>query len=98
MKLDMMSVTVLLVMSVFAGVVGYYLGKGAVSPQMVTLKEAATMMKDNGTGMQDAGKMMHDFGQRAGDQSMMDKGLMMEQNGSMMSTKADGMMGMMQGY
>lgn len=41
-KVDLMSVTVLLVMSIFGGVVGYYLGLGAASSQIAnTLMEAS---------------------------------------------------------
>ena len=98
MKLDMMSVTVLLVMSIFGGLVGYYLGKGATSPQVVSLREAATLMKDKGVEMQEVGKLLNDRGTRAGDREMMDKGTMMVQDGSLLSGKGEGMMGMMQGY
>jgi hypothetical protein len=37
LKLDMMSVTVLLVMVVFGGIVGYYLGQGSALANTVTL-------------------------------------------------------------
>jgi hypothetical protein len=98
MKLDMMSVTVLLVMSVFGGVVGYFLGKGATAAQVVSLREAATMMQEKGVMMQDAGKLMDEKGKRMGDKEMTDKGKMLMESGSVMSGKGTGMMGMMQDY
>ena len=98
MKLDTMSVTVLLVMSIFGGVVGYFLGKGATAAQVVSLHEAATMMKEKGVMMEDAGKLMDERGKRMGDREMMDKGKAMMESGSMMSGKGVGMMGMMQDY
>jgi hypothetical protein len=93
-KLDTMSVTVLLVMSIFGGVVGYFLGKGATSAQVVSLREAAMIMKEKGMMMEDAGKLMDDKGKRMGDKEMMDKGKMMMEAGSSMSGKGTGMMGM----
>jgi hypothetical protein len=98
MKLDMMSVTVLLVMSVFGGVVGYFLGKGATAAQVVSLREAATMMQEKGVMMQDAGRLMDEKGKRMGDKEMTDKGKMLMESGSVMSGKGTGMMGMMQEY
>jgi hypothetical protein len=38
LKLDTMSVTILLVMSIFGGIIGFYLGKGASSAQSVSLQ------------------------------------------------------------
>jgi len=35
-KLDMMSVTVLLIMAIFGGIVGYFLGQGAAASQFAT--------------------------------------------------------------
>ena len=94
LKLDMMSVTVLLVMSLFGGVVGYFLGKGATAAQVVSLREAATIMKDKGTMMQEVGKLMDERGKRSGDREMMEKGKMMIESGSVMSGKGTGMMGL----
>jgi hypothetical protein len=37
LKLDMMSVTVLLVMAIFGGIIGYLLGQGAAAAQFATL-------------------------------------------------------------
>ena len=95
---DTMSVTVLLVMAVFGGVVGFYLGKGATSPQAVSLREAANFMKDKGMMMQDAGKIMSDKGKTMNDRELMDKGQSMMESGSMMSGKGDSMLGMTQDY
>ena len=36
-KIDMMSVTILLVMAIFGGIVGYYLGQGAAASQFADL-------------------------------------------------------------
>jgi hypothetical protein len=95
LKLDYMSVTVLLVMSVFGGLVGFYLGKGATTPQVVSLREAATLMKEKGMMMEDAGKLMI---RRTGDREMMEKGKAMIESGSVLSGKGTTMMGMMQDY
>lgn len=98
MKLDMMSVTVLLVMSVFGGIVGYFLGIGASSAQTVSLREAATMMNEKGILMQEAGKYMDEKGKRSGDREMLEKSKQMMESGSVMSGKATSLTGMMQGY
>lgn len=37
MKIDMMSVTILLVMAIFGGIVGYYLGLGSAASQFADL-------------------------------------------------------------
>jgi hypothetical protein len=94
-KLDMMSVTVLLVMSVFGGVVGYFLGVGATSAQVVSLKEAASLMNDKGIMMQEVGRYMDEKGKRTNDKEMIGKGKSMMESGSIMSGKGTGMM---QGY
>jgi len=48
-KIDMMSVTVLLVMAIFGGIVGYYLGLGAAASQfanvMMNTANVQTMAK-----------------------------------------------------
>ena len=95
---DTMSVTVLLVMAVFGGLVGYYIGKGATSPQAVSLKEAAIMMKEKGMMMEDSGRLMEERGKKYNDTDLMDKGRMMMEGGSVISGKGVGMMGMMNEY
>jgi len=37
LKIDMMSVTVLLVMAIFGGIVGYYLGQGSAASQFANV-------------------------------------------------------------
>ena len=98
LQLDMMSVTVLLVMSIFGGLVGFHLGKAATTPQAVSLREAATLMKEKGMMMEDAGKLMEARSKRTGDQEMMEKGRMMMESGSVLSGKGTTMMGMTQDY
>jgi hypothetical protein len=44
-KLDMMSITVLLVMAIFGGIVGFYIGQSSGANQMLQSLEAAQMMK-----------------------------------------------------
>ena len=95
---DMMSVTVLLVMAVFGGLVGYYLGKGATSPHVVSLKEAGVMMKEKGMMMEDSGRLMEERGRRFNDRDLMEKGKMMMEGGAVLSGKGVGMMGMTQEY
>ena len=94
LKLDMMSVTVLLVMSVFGGVVGYYLGIGATAAQSVSLREAATLMKDKGVLMEDVGKLMDEQGKRNGNKEMIDKAKQVLEAGSVMMSKGTSMMGL----
>lgn len=77
LKLDTMSVTVLLVMSLFGGVVGYYLGRGSTTAQAVVMREAATMMKEVGAMMDERGKQLRD-------NDMMEKGRMMIDKGTVM--------------
>jgi hypothetical protein len=93
LKLDMMSVTVLLVMSIFGGVIGYYLGVGATSAQSVSLREAATLMKDKGALMEDVGKLMDEQGKRVGNREMIDKAKQVLEAGSIMMSKGTTMMG-----
>jgi hypothetical protein len=95
---DTMSVTVLLVMAIFGGLVGYYIGKGTSSPQAVSLKEAAVMMKEKGMMMEDSGRIMEEKGKKFNDKELMDKGRMMMEGGSVISGKGVGMMGMSQEY
>ncbi|OGG30520.1 hypothetical protein A3A63_04415 [Candidatus Gottesmanbacteria bacterium RIFCSPLOWO2_01_FULL_46_9] len=90
-----MSVTILLVMSIFGGLVGFYLGKGAATPQAISLREAAALMKEKGMMMEDTGKLMV---RRTGDREMMEKGKLMMESGSVLSGKGTTMMGMMQDY
>lgn len=97
-KLDTMSITVLLVMSIFGGVVGYYIGQSAANSKAVLLQEAAVMMKEKGAAMKDAGELMETRGTRNGDMELKDKGMMMTQNGSEMMMKGEGMMGGTMGY
>jgi len=98
MKLDMMSVTVLLVMAIFGGIVGYYLGRGASTPQAVSLQSASMMMRDKGMTMQDTGKFMEDQGKKMGSQEMMNKGTQLMQDGSTLESQGNSMGGMMAGY
>lgn len=42
-KLDVMSITVLLVMAIFGGLIGYYIGQSAGANQMLQSLEAAQM-------------------------------------------------------
>lgn len=42
-KLDMMSVTVLLVMALFGGIVGFYLGQGSAVVRTMTLYQQPIM-------------------------------------------------------
>ncbi len=95
---DTMSVAVLLVMAIFGGLVGYYLGLGATSPQAVSLKEAAIMMKEKGLMMEDSGRIMEAKGIQFKDKELQDKGKLMMEGGSVISGRGVGMMGMMQGY
>lgn len=44
-KLDMMSITVLLVMAIFGGLIGFYIGQAAGANQMLTTVQNATMMR-----------------------------------------------------
>jgi hypothetical protein len=94
LKLDMMSVTVLLVMSVFGGVIGYYLGIGATAAQTVSLRDAATFMKDKGALMEDVGKLMDEQGKRVGNIEMTDKAKQVLEAGSVMISKGTSMMDM----
>ena len=95
---DTMSVTVLLVMALFGGLVGYYVGKGATSPQAVSLKEAGVMMKEKGMMMEDSGRIMEERGKKFNDKELMEKGRMLMEGGSVISGKGVGMMGMSQEY
>jgi uncharacterized membrane protein len=44
-KLDMMSVTVLLVMTIFGGIIGYYLGQGAAASQVANVMMNASAVQ-----------------------------------------------------
>jgi hypothetical protein len=44
-KLDMMSVTVLLVMTIFGGIIGYYLGQGAAASQFANVMMNTAVVK-----------------------------------------------------
>jgi len=44
-KLDTMSITVLLVMAIFGGLIGFYIGQSAGANQMLQSLQAAQMMK-----------------------------------------------------
>ncbi|OGG12031.1 hypothetical protein A2Z00_03290 [Candidatus Gottesmanbacteria bacterium RBG_13_45_10] len=98
MKLDMMSVTVLLVMSVFGGLVGYQLGKATSAAQSLSLREAATMMKEKGAEMKEVGTMMGQKGRLYQDYDLTQKAGMMAQDGSSMMDKGTSMVGMMNGF
>jgi len=93
LKLDKMSVTVLLVMSVFGGVIGFYLGLGASAAQTVSFREAATLMKDKGALMEDVGKLLDEQGKRTGSREMIDKAKQALEAGSVMMSKGTSMMG-----
>lgn len=95
---DTMSVTVLLVMAMFGGLVGYYIGKGASSPQVVSLREAGVMMKEKGMMMEDAGRIMDEKGKKFNDKALIERGARMMESGSVLSGKGVGMMGMTQDY
>jgi hypothetical protein len=95
---DTMSVTVLLVMTIFGGLIGYYLGKGSTSPHTVTVKEAGMMMREKGMMMEDAGRLMENRGEKMNDRELLEKGKMMMESGSIMSGKGSSMMGMTEGY
>jgi len=45
LKLDMMSVTVLLVMAIFGGIIGFYLGQGAAASQLANTLVQTTVQK-----------------------------------------------------
>jgi hypothetical protein len=44
-KIDMMSVTVLLVMAIFGGIVGYYLGQGSAAAKFADVLMSATTVQ-----------------------------------------------------
>jgi hypothetical protein len=94
LKLDTMSVTILLVMSIFGGIIGFYLGKGASSAQSVSLREAAVLMKDKGALLEDVGKLMDEQGKRTGNYEMIQKAKQVLESSSILIGKATSMMGM----
>jgi hypothetical protein len=96
MKLDTMSITVLLVMSIFGGIIGYYLGTGAMSPQSVSLREAAMLMKEKGVLMTEVGKIMDQRGKRWGDVEIIEKAKKLIESGTLLSGKGTGIMGITQ--
>lgn len=44
-KLDMMSITVLLVMTIFGGLIGFYIGESAGASQMLRSIQTAQMLQ-----------------------------------------------------
>jgi hypothetical protein len=93
LKLDTMSITVLLIMSIFGGLIGFYLGTGAMSPQAVSLREAGMLMKEKGILMEEVGKLMDQRGKRWGDYEVIEKAKKMIESGTMLSGKGTGIMG-----
>jgi hypothetical protein len=91
-QLDTMSITVLLVMAIFGGVVGYFIGQSTAAAQTVQLREAASMMKEQGVMMGTVGKMMEQRGTRYGDRELMDQGKVLQSGGSTMMDKGSMMM------
>lgn len=94
-RLDTMSVTVLLVMSIFGGIIGFYLGRGAMTAQTVTLKEAAVLMKDNGSLMTEAGKLMDANGKRTGNTEMTTMAKSLLDGGTVLMGKANSLTGIL---
>jgi len=91
LKLDTMSVTILLVMSIFGGVIGYYLGIGASAAQTTTLHEAAILMRDKGTLMAEIGKLVETRALRLGDRELINSAKSLMESGTMLVGKATGM-------
>ncbi len=80
-----MSITVLLIMAVFGGIVGFYIGKSSVITQLTGFRDATTMMDT-------MGKLMEQRGTRYGDRELKDSGIMMTERGGMMTSTMDVMM------
>ncbi len=85
-KLDTMSITVLLVMAIFGGIVGFVIGQS--TGKNLLQQEQAMMMQDEGKFMQEAGKAMMQWGKRYNDKTLTTQGTRLEQDGSMMMQKA----------
>lgn len=83
--LDTMSITVLLVMAIFGGIVGYYIGRSSVLSQFGPFKDATVMMET-------MGNMMETKGARYGDKELRESGAMMTEKGGMMINMMDAMM------
>jgi hypothetical protein len=94
LKIDKMSVTVLLVMSIFGGIIGYYIGVGANTAQAVSLKEAAVLMKDKGALLEEAGKLLDEQGKRSGSQEMIKIAKDALESGAVLMGKATSMSGL----
>ncbi len=84
-KLDTMSITVLLVMAIFGGIVGYYIGRASLTNQLAPFRESVTMMDS-------LGKMMEQRGTRYGDRELRDGGRIMMEKGGMMNSAMETMM------
>jgi hypothetical protein len=95
-KADKMRVTILLVMSIFGGIIGFYLGRGASAAQIVSLREAAILMKDKGALLEDAGKLLDAQGKRTGDREMIEIAKDALESGSILIDKGTSMMGLTQ--
>ncbi len=83
--LDTMSITVLLIMAVFGGIIGFYVGKSSVISQLSGFRDVTTMMDT-------MGKMMEQRGTRYGDRELKDSGKLMMEKGAMVTTSMDMMM------
>ncbi len=80
-----MSITVLLIMAVFGGIVGYYIGRASFTNQLAPFREGVTMMDT-------MGKMMEARGIRYGDKELRDSGKTMVERGTMMNATMNMMM------
>lgn len=83
-KLDMMSITVLLVMAIFGGLVGYYIGRASLATFVTGARDTSNMM-------QTVGQMMEQRGKKYNDKDLRD-------TGTMMMEKANTMLNMMSAY
>ena len=81
-------------MSVFGGVIGYYLGIGANAAQSVSLREAAVLMKDKGALLEDVGKLLDEQGKRSGSREMIQMAKQALESGAVLMGKATSMTGM----
>lgn len=87
-SIDPMNIVVFLVMTIFAAVVGYYVGRSSgVSPAY--LRETGMMMKENAAMMQSVGKMMVEQSDALKMPELKEKGTLMQDSGSRMMGQAD---------
>ncbi len=94
-KFDLMNVTILLVLSLFGGVVGFYVGRATATPAY--MREAKTL-REKGALLQSMGKMMQDRGTKYQDSAMNRSGKMMLDEGSRMMGAGSDVMGLMGQY